>query len=56
MYHDERELGGPVVELLEEEAPLLKRLVEGVEARPRIAAYMKSDRCVESVTDQPCER
>ena len=44
IYHDERELGGPITELLEKEAPTLKKLVEAVEARPRIAEYFKSDR------------
>lgn len=44
IYHDERELGGPVTELLEKEAPTLKKLVEAVEARPKIAEYFKSDR------------
>lgn len=43
IYHDERELGGPVTSLLEKEAPTLKKLVEAVEARPRIAEYFKSD-------------
>lgn len=40
IYHDEREIGG--IDL--SSAPHLKALVEGIEARPNIKAYMTSDR------------
>lgn len=54
IYHDERELGGPISALLDKEAPTLKKLVQAVEGRPRIAEYMKSDRCVmPSVRSRP---
>ncbi len=40
IYHDEREIGG--IDLTD--APHLKALVQAMEARPNIKAYMASDR------------
>lgn len=44
IYHDEREVGGKIEELLATSAPRLKALVDAVAAEPNVAAYFKSDR------------
>lgn len=46
IYHDEREVGGKINELLDTVAPKLKALVAAVAERPRIKAYFASDRLV----------
>ncbi|KAK4057211.1 hypothetical protein OIO90_001706 [Microbotryomycetes sp. JL221] len=44
MYHDERELGGPVEQLISKECPKLKKMIEAVESRPKLKEYWSSDR------------
>lgn len=44
IYHDEREVGGKINELLDASAPRIKALVEAVAARPNVKAYFASDR------------
>ncbi|KAM0789246.1 hypothetical protein ACM66B_000089 [Microbotryomycetes sp. NB124-2] len=44
MYHDERELGGPVKQLISKECPTLQKLIDAFEGRPQLKAYWSSDR------------
>ncbi|KAK4051380.1 hypothetical protein OIV83_002864 [Microbotryomycetes sp. JL201] len=44
MYHDERELGGPVKDLIARECPTLQKLLNEFESRPQLKDYWSSDR------------
>jgi hypothetical protein len=46
IYHDEREVGGQIDELINKSAPRLRALLEGVAARPNVKSYYASDRYV----------
>jgi len=44
IYHDEKALGSPIEEIFAKSTPRLKQLVEAVQARPNVKAFLASDR------------